>query len=60
MGWDTKMLSVHARVSNHGSDQDRKDEADWNEFVCRVKAIAREHRYNDIDIDVMGGGTDEC
>ena len=55
MGWDTRSLTVNARVSSHNSDRDVADNADWEEFVSRVKAIAKEHRYDGIQLDVMGG-----
>lgn len=52
MGWEQTRLEVHARLSKHNSDQDRKDLADWAEFTDRVNAIAREHRYAALDLEV--------
>lgn len=54
MGWDLMNLQIRGRVSAHNSDQDRKDRADWEEFVERVKNIAAEHRYTALDLDVWG------
>lgn len=52
MGREQVRMEVHALVSRHNSDQDRKDKADWDEFVDRVNAIAREHRYSALDLEV--------
>lgn len=52
MGWNAARLEVHGRISNHYSPQDDKDRADWEEFVDRVKAIAKEHRYEALSLYV--------
>lgn len=49
-------MQIDCSVSNHNSDQDLKDEASWEEFVNRVKAIASEHRYAEIGIEVTADG----
>lgn len=49
-------MQIDCSVSNHNSEQDQKDEAAWEEFVNRVKAISREHRYAEIDIEVTADG----
>jgi len=52
MGWDRVSIEIYGHVSRHNSDQDRKDDADWEEFVERVKAISKEHRYSKLDIEI--------
>ena len=54
MGWDQKKAEIIGHVSRHNSDQDRKDDADWEEFIERVRAISKEHRYADLELDVFG------
>lgn len=54
MGWTQVKMEIVGHVSSHNSDQDRKDEADWREFVERVEMIAREHRYEALNLDVIG------
>ena len=53
MGRDRVELTVYAYVSRHNSEQDKIDDAAWLEFIDRVKFIARDHRYESIDLDVM-------
>lgn len=52
MGWNQAKVEINGRISNHNSDQDVKDQADFDEFVHRVKMIAAEHRYEALDLDV--------
>ena len=52
MGWGTVSLQVSGVVSNHNSQQDIDDEADWEDFVHRVTMIAKEHRYEKLRLDV--------
>lgn len=54
MGWDRVSMEVHGHTSAHNSDQDAIDDALWDEFTHRVQAIAREHRYASLDLDVWG------
>lgn len=54
MGWEQRTLEVVGRVSRHGSDRDRLDDSAWTEFRDRVSAIAREHRYAELGLDVIG------
>lgn len=56
MGWDRVRLEITGQVSRHNSDQDLKDDAAWEEFANRVRAIASEHRYADLDLEVYGAG----
>lgn len=49
-------MEAIGRVSSHNSDQDRIDDEAWDEFCDRVKAIAREHRYESLGIDVSWCG----
>lgn len=53
MGWTLYEMRVSARLSSHNSPQDGMDESAWQEFQDRVEAIAREHRYADISLDVI-------
>ena len=50
MGTQQVTLTVLGSVSRHNSDQDRTDDALWDEFTARVEAIAREHRYESIGL----------
>lgn len=54
MGSTQVRMEITGYRSSNNSDQDRKDSADWEEFVERVKLIAREHRYADLNLDVYG------
>lgn len=56
MGWARVHLEVTGSVSAHNSDQDIADDAAWEEFCHRVEAIAREHRYEALKLDVYAGG----
>lgn len=53
MGREQRRIEVHAYLSRHNSDQDRKDDADWEELRNRIEAICREHRYADLNVQVM-------
>jgi hypothetical protein len=53
MGWDQKEMRIVGRVSNHNSDQDVKDEADWEELKDRISHIIKEHRYEALNIDIL-------
>lgn len=53
MGVDRRTLQIDGYVSRHNSDQDRLDDSQWQEFVDRVALIAREHRYDSLDINIV-------
>lgn len=52
MGWERVTMTATGQVSRHNGDQDRLDDAAWEEFCERVRAIAAEHRYDSLEIDV--------
>lgn len=52
MGYGSKKITVTVRVSRHNSDQDRLDESAADELADRIRMIAGESRYADIDPDV--------
>lgn len=54
MGWDSRTLEITGHVSRHNSQQDKDDDADWEEFVERVNCIAKEHRYEKLNLMVIG------
>lgn len=55
MGWTQVRTEIYAHLSSHNSEQDGIDDDLWEEFSDRVKAIAAEHRYKSLGIDVYEG-----
>ena len=53
MGKDCVEFRVAAMLSRHNSEQDRIDNALWEELQKRVQAICMEHRYASIAADVV-------
>jgi hypothetical protein len=45
MGWDSVSWDVTGHVSRHNSDNDKRDDALWEELIHRFGMICREHRY---------------
>lgn len=56
LGWTTVSLEVSASVSSHNSKQDEEDDAAWDEFCQRVRGIAKEERYQDLNLYVSWSG----
>lgn len=54
MAWDMVRMEVHGHTSAHNSDQDEVDDSLWEEFARRVEAIAAEHRYASLRLEVYG------
>lgn len=48
MGREQVTLTVTATVSRHNSDEDKTDDALWDEFCAAVKALADDPKYESI------------
>ena len=48
MGWNTVGLRVSASLSNHNSEQDKQDEALWNELRDRIGELCADPKYSAI------------
>lgn len=59
MGRMVEILTAQASLSNHNSEQDDRDWEAWQSFARRVRALAREPEYADINIDVTSSVDDE-
>jgi len=59
MGWTLIEFHGHASLSRHNSEHDKIDNALWNDFITRVRAIAAEVKYERILLDFNGALTTE-
>jgi hypothetical protein len=50
MGREVRRLTISGTVSRHNSDEDTRDDADWEDLQHRVSMIARERRYENLEI----------
>lgn len=53
MGWQQNRISVYGRVSRHNDDRDARDDALWEEFVERVRQLAKDYEGT-VDPEVVG------
>jgi hypothetical protein len=53
VGRTCEEFKVSAMLSRHNSEQDRIDDALWEELQARVRAICQEHRYASIAADIV-------
>lgn len=53
MGYTSESITISVTLSRHNSDQDRQDNADWQELQERIEMIVREHRYEGISAMVV-------
>lgn len=51
MGWTYVKFQMRGHVSSHNSEQDDIDHDLWEEFTDRIRAIAKEHRYESLDLN---------
>ena len=56
MSWDQVRLEVHGLVSESNAASEARDRSAWEEFCTRVALIAREHRYEGLNLQVGYSG----
>lgn len=54
MGYEAVDLHATAILSRHNAPQDTRDNTLWNDFLDRVRALARDPKYDPILLDVDG------
>ena len=57
MGWDRKSIEIVGHVSRHNSPRDERDDALWADLVRRVREIADDPQY--ADLNILTSGHDE-
>lgn len=50
MGYERAEARVYAFLSRHNSDQDRVDDALWDDFAERLRALASDEKYKPIGL----------
>jgi hypothetical protein len=53
MGYEQRIITIHAYVSRHNSEQDKEDDADWERLRERIEWIVAEHQYERINAQVV-------
>lgn len=54
MGYDQVGLTIHAHVSRHNSPKDAEHDRRWAELAARVREIAEDPAYRNLNVIYMG------